>query len=142
MSRLTREDFAEMCRCHQRPVVGISVQREKRLQLERETQEFLARGGQIRQIPAGESSERLGKTAAEMAAKGGRAYSKITKGTLGVTAAAKLLGITRAALTRKVNLGEGPSYYMVGEQRRFLEADLVLWKARQEQPPVAMEQIA
>lgn len=141
MSRFTREERDEMTRCKARPVVGISIQREKRAMLEAETQEFLARGGQIRHIPTGESGARLGKTAAEMAAKGGRAYSKITKGTLGVTAAAKLLGITRPALTRKVNLGEGPSYYMVGEQRRFLESDLVLWKARQEQP-VAMEQTA
>lgn len=80
MSRLTRDEFAEMLRCKERaPVLPVGKRREAK-QMSDEVARFLARGGHINVIPIGVSGDRTEIKRKSDAAKGGKATARSSRG--------------------------------------------------------------
>lgn len=59
MARITRDDLAEMRRCNNRPCTNPQVKNKEQSDIERQKNEFLAKGGKIREIPIGASGEQV-----------------------------------------------------------------------------------
>lgn len=125
--RTTRDDMSEMHLCHSKARLTVSCTQAIRANLSGDVEAFLAAGGVISQIPTGLSGESR-RPAEATAAKGGGAFSRAVDGSLGLYAAAAFLRIDRKKFRAMCDDGKGPPYYMVGQFRRFLQADLMAFR--------------
>jgi len=128
MSRLTREDFAEMRRCNERPGVPLSVKQQQHLELERQIAEFLANGGAIQRINIEDAQSEPQKTFAINLSIPAKQVEKWKKEKVGITLAAEYLGISRTLLGKWCNDGTAPKYHVIDNKRWFLFVDLEAYK--------------
>lgn len=129
MSRMTRDDMAEMRRCNSRPAVVLSTKREEQAEIDRQKEVFFANGGRIQVIPTGVSGDSTEQVRAFQASKGGKAHGMRLKGTLGVEKAAAYLGVPQKAFSELVAAGLGPAPCTQGKLHRWVPADLDAWMA-------------
>lgn len=135
MSRFTREECDEMNRCKARPGYSLSMKAGEHRTIEQQIADFQARGGQIRVIEPGGSSEVPGQKRMDLASKGGKAAAKKLPG-VGAGAASDFLGISPSYLASLSSRGIGPAHTMAGRNRRYLMADLKSWKAARAAVPI------
>jgi hypothetical protein len=135
MPRLTREDFAEMCRCKARPAHSLACKSREHQTIEEQVAEYLARNGRIQVIEPGVSGDTSVLQRMELASKGGKAASKKLSG-VGAGAAAEFLGISPSYLASLCVRGIGPAHTMSGRNRRYTMADLRAWKTARDQKPI------
>lgn len=127
MSRMTRDDLAEMRRCNARPGANLVTKAQEQAQIAQQTAEFIARGGRIQGIPVGASGDQSDRARSEQAGKGGRTNSKRMRGTVGINRAAEYLGVPRDTFSDLVAAGLGPKCTNHGKLTRFTVADLNEW---------------
>lgn len=91
-----------------------------------QVERFLRTGGRINVVPQGVSGEaeaalRLSKQMATHAKK--RAASRA----MGITEAARLIGVAHGWLNRQCDLGLGPKFCMSGKRKAFLSSEVLEW---------------
>lgn len=129
MARMSRDDFAELCRCRARSNDAVASKRLAHEQIEKQVQGFLARGGQIKMIEPGLMSDMPGQKRMDLASKGGQAAAKSVKlaSGLNLNSAAKFVGLSESYMDRICRAGTGPKFHLEGIKRRFMVADLQTW---------------
>jgi len=142
--RLTRDDLGEMFASQNKPC--LHTKEEEREELERLTQEFLRRGGEIQRVGRGITAPELNRMVItgmatdadhaqrilKRAKRASEKYHRESAGAaeVGTYAAAKILGIGVRTLQGMIERNEGPPFELVGRirpLRRFDRARLAAW---------------
>jgi predicted DNA-binding transcriptional regulator AlpA len=121
MSRLTREDYAEMRRCNERPGASLAAKALEQMVLDRQKEEYFAKGGRICGVPVGTSAFVFSKPLRISIAE------PVPKDTMGIKEAAKYCGVSRRCIGNHIVRGSGPVFIMANKARRFTKADLDAW---------------
>lgn len=130
MSRLTREDFDRLQELRAHQEMPLSIKEAERQQLERQTAEFLARGGCIKRIEFDVTVITEPPVTVFNTSLATKRAAKRNKDSVGVTVAAEMLGISRTLLSKQCKKGMGPRHHFIDRKLRFLVVDVEAYKIK------------
>jgi len=114
--KMTRDDFAEMMRIKHRKAVEVRLVTSE--QIDEQVAAFLAKGGLIEEVETGATSwqEGAGIYGGDKQSKAGRAAQIARKQSaeVGITAAARELGVDHKVISRRIARGDGPPFTCKG----------------------------